>query len=199
MKFREKYQAKEYIRSADSRTTLVLKDSKEKREYRGLNPGGLFLTVYQVDGGLLQGQESKCDYAVYTSSDNLYFIELKGGDYSHALDQLQNTIRLLIYSKRFLIHTMRLVGATPGFIRGPFVRYNLVSGIFAAILAILMLTGALYYLQNELSGFVSLLDMRTLLCVYAAVFGLGVVLSVIATIFAVNKYLRMEGDRLYYI
>ena len=110
-----------------------------------------------------------------------------------------NTIRLLIYSKRFLIHTMRLVGATPGFIRGPFVRYNLVSGIFAAILAILMLTGALYYLQNELSGFVSLLDMRTLLCVYAAVFGLGVVLSVIATIFAVNKYLRMEGDRLYYI
>ena len=110
-----------------------------------------------------------------------------------------NTIRLLIYSKRFLIHTMRLVGATPGFIRGPFVRYNLVSGIFAAILAILMLTGALYYLQNELSGFVSLLDMRTLLRVYAAVFGLGVVLSVIATIFAVNKYLRMEGDRLYYI
>ncbi len=110
-----------------------------------------------------------------------------------------NTIRLLIYSKRFLIHTMRLVGATPGFIRGPFVRYNLVSGIFAAILAILMLTGALYYLQNELSGFVNLLDMRTLLCVYAAVFGLGVALSVIATVFAVNKYLRMEGDRLYYI
>ena len=96
MKFREKYQAKEYIRSADSRTTLVLKDSKEKREYRGLNPGELFITVYQVDGGLLQGQESKCDYAVYTSSDNLYFIELKGGDYSHALDQLQNTIRSLM-------------------------------------------------------------------------------------------------------
>ena len=112
---------------------------------------------------------------------------------------ISNTIRLLIYSKRFLIHTMKLVGATAGFIRRPFIWYNLVSGFFASILAILMLTGALYYLQNELSGFVSLLDMRTLLCVYAAVFGLGVVLSVIATIFAVNKYLRMEGDRLYYI
>ena len=107
---------------------------------------------------------------------------------------ISNTIRLLIYSKRFLIHTMKLVGATSGFIRRPFVKYNIVSGIFASILAILMLTGALYYLQNELKGFI-----QTLLLVYVAVFALGIVLSVIATIFAVNKYLRMGGDKLYYI
>lgn len=69
---------------------------------------------------------------------------------------ISNTIRLLIYSQRFLIHTMKLVGATPGFIRRPFVRYNLVSGVFASILAILMLTGALYYLQNELKGLVDI-------------------------------------------
>ena len=107
---------------------------------------------------------------------------------------ISNTIRLLIYSKRFLIHTMKLVGATSGFIRRPFVKYNIVSGIFASILAILMLTGALYYLQNELKGFI-----QTLLLVYVAVFALGIVLSVIATIFAVNKYLRMGVDKLYYI
>ena len=112
---------------------------------------------------------------------------------------ISNTIRLLIYSKRFLIHTMKLVGATSGFIRRPFVKYNMVSGIFASILAILMLTGALYYLQNELKGFIQILDMQTLLLVYVAVFALGIVLSVIATIFAVNKYLRMGGDKLYYI
>ena len=112
---------------------------------------------------------------------------------------ISNTIRLLIYSKRFLIHTMKLVGATSGFIRRPFVKYNIVSGIFASILAILMLTGALYYLQNELKGFIQILDMQTLLLVYVAVFALGIVLSVIATIFAVNKYLRMGGDKLYYI
>lgn len=112
---------------------------------------------------------------------------------------ISNTIRLLIYSKRFLIHTMRLVGATPGFIRGPFIRYNVVSGIFASILAILMLTGALYYLQNELRGFVQIINMRTLLLVYAAVFALGIFLSVVATVFAVNKYLRMGVDKLYYI
>lgn len=112
---------------------------------------------------------------------------------------ISNTIRLLIYSKRFLIHTMKLVGATSGFIRRPFVKYNIVSGIFASILAILMLTGALYYLQNELKGFIQILDMQTLLLVYVAVFALGIVLSVIATIFAVNKYLRMGVDKLYYI
>ena len=112
---------------------------------------------------------------------------------------ISNTIRLLIYSKRFLIHTMKLVGATSGFIRRPFVKYNIVSGIFASILAILMLTGALYYLQNELKGFIQILDMQTLLLVYVAVFALGIVLSVIATIIAVNKYLRMGGDKLYYI
>lgn len=112
---------------------------------------------------------------------------------------ISNTIRLLIYSKRFLIHTMKLVGATSGFIRRPFVKYNIVSGIFASILAILMLTGALYYLQNELKGFIQILDMQTLLLVYVAVFALGIVLSVIATIFAVNKYLRMGVNKLYYI
>lgn len=112
---------------------------------------------------------------------------------------ISNTIRLLIYSKRFLIHTMKLVGATPGFIRRPFIWYNVVSGIFASVLAILMLTGALYYLQSELEGFIRILDVQTLLVVFAAVVILGISLSIVATIFAVNKYLRMEGDRLYYI
>lgn len=112
---------------------------------------------------------------------------------------ISNTIRLLIYSKRFLIHTMKLVGATSGFIRRPFVRYNVVSGIFASILAIFMLTGALYYLQNELSGFIQLLDIKALIIVYAGVLIMGVLLSVVATVLAVNKYLRMGVDKLYYI
>lgn len=110
-----------------------------------------------------------------------------------------NTIRLLIYSKRFLIHTMKLVGATPGFIRRPFVRYNVVSGVLASILAIIMLLGTLSYLQHELDGFVQLIDMRSLLVVFGAVFLLGILLSVGATVLAVNKYLRMGVDKLYYI
>ncbi|MDF9829215.1 permease-like cell division protein FtsX [Parabacteroides sp. PF5-6] len=112
---------------------------------------------------------------------------------------ISNTIRLLIYSKRFLIHTMKLVGATPGFIRRPFIGYNVVSGIMAAVLAILLLTGALYYLQTELEGFIRILDMQTLLLVYAGVLVLGIALSVSATVLAVNRYLRMRGDEMYYV
>lgn len=110
-----------------------------------------------------------------------------------------NTIRLLIYSKRFLIHTMKLVGATPGFIRRPFVYYNMVSGVIASLLAIGMLSGFLYYLQSELTGFIQILDMKTLLVVFVVVLILGILLSAVATIIAVNKYLRMNIDRLYYI
>lgn len=89
-----------------------------------------------------------------------------------------NTIRLLIYSKRFLIHTMKLVGATPGFIRRPFVYYNMVSGVIASLLAIGMLSGFLYYLQSELTGFIQILDMKTLLVVFVLVLILGILLSV---------------------
>ena len=110
-----------------------------------------------------------------------------------------NTIRLLIYSKRFLIHTMKLVGATPGFIRRPFVYYNMVSGVIASLLAIGMLSGFLYYLQSELTGFIQILDMKTLLVVFVLVLILGILLSAVATIIVVNKYLRMNIDRLYYI
>ncbi|MCC8198109.1 MAG: permease-like cell division protein FtsX [Tannerellaceae bacterium] len=112
---------------------------------------------------------------------------------------ISNTIRLLIYSKRFLIHTMKLVGATSGFIRGPFIRYNLVSGIIASILAILLLMGALYYLQQELDGFIDMIDVPTLGIVFGSVFILGIILSISATFFAVNRYLRMGIDKLYYI
>lgn len=112
---------------------------------------------------------------------------------------ISNTIRLLIYSKRFLIHTMQLVGATPEFIRAPFIRYNVVSGIIAAILAICLLTGALYYLQSELTGFIQILDIPTLLIVYGAVLAMGIILSICATFVSVNKYLRMSFDKLYYV
>ena len=112
---------------------------------------------------------------------------------------ISNTIRLLIYSKRFLIHTMQLVGATAGFIRRPFINYNMVSGILAAILAILLLIASLYYLQSELAGFVQILDVGSLLLVFVVVLALGLALSIVATYFAVSRYLRMDADKMYYI
>ena len=174
--------------------------AKELEEELGENPE-IFLGFNPLQASI----EVKL-HSEYANPDSLQVIEKKIRNYTSGSELMiisfvliSNTIRLLIYSKRFLIHTMKLVGATSGFIRRPFVKYNIVSGIFASILAILMLTGALYYLQNELKGFIQILDMQTLLLVYVAVFALGIVLSVIATIFAVNKYLRMGVDKLYYI
>ena len=75
----------------------------------------------------------------------------------------------------------------------------MVSGLYASILAMLLLMGALYYLQSELAGFIDLINTDALLMVFAAVLVLGILLSVVATFFAVNKYLRMGVDKLYYI
>jgi cell division transport system permease protein len=110
-----------------------------------------------------------------------------------------NTIRLLIYSKRFLIHTMQLVGATAGFICRPFIIHNIVSGIIASFLAILMLVGSLYYVQGELTGFVRMLNVGILAIVCTTVFLMGIIITLLATIMSVNKYLKMDLNRMYYI
>ena len=110
---------------------------------------------------------------------------------------ISNTIRLMVYSKRFLIYTMKLVGATNGFIRRPFILSNIVNGICAAFLAVVMMIGFFYYLMSEISDMTQLFDIETLLIVFGVVFVLGVLISVLSTFFAVNRYLNMKIDNLY--
>jgi len=112
---------------------------------------------------------------------------------------INNTIRLLIYSKRFLIYTMRLVGATPSFIRKPFIRYNITSGFFAGVLAIIMLAGTLYYLQKELADLYQIIRWEGLVIIYVLVLAVGILLSVTAACLEVNRYLKMERGKMYYI
>ena len=112
---------------------------------------------------------------------------------------INNTVRLLIYSKRFIIYTMRLVGATPSFIRRPFIRYNVLSGIIAGILAIAMLMGSLYYVKVEFVDLDGLLNPDKMMLVYVIILASGIFLSVVAAYFAVNRYLRMSRGKLYYV
>jgi cell division transport system permease protein len=112
---------------------------------------------------------------------------------------INNTIRLMVYSKRFIIYTMKLVGATNAFIRKPFIRTNIFSGIIASLIAISMLTGLLYYLSIEVADSIELIDINFLLIVFIVIITLGIFISITATYFAVNKYLRMRGEDLYYI
>ncbi|OJU55737.1 MAG: cell division protein FtsX [Bacteroidales bacterium 45-6] len=112
---------------------------------------------------------------------------------------VQNTIRLNIYSRRFLINTMRLVGATNSFIRKPFVTGMIVSGIVAAFLANLGILGLVYYFQQEYPDLLTIIDINNLFIVFGAVLALGILLTFVATVFAVNRYLRMKTDKFYYI
>lgn len=112
---------------------------------------------------------------------------------------IRNTIRLSIYSKRFIINTMKLVGANSNFIRKPFIRSNIVTGIIAGILANASILLILTYFNREYTELRTFVNVNELGIVFAIVIAMGVLISVIATRSAVNKYLKMETDNLYYV
>lgn len=112
---------------------------------------------------------------------------------------INNTVRLGIYSKRFLIHTMKLVGATPGFIRRPFVWGHIVNGIVASLIAMALMTALLYWTGQQYIGFYKLVNTDLLLIVFGIILGLGICITAIASLFATNRYIRMRGDDMYLV
>lgn len=114
-----------------------------------------------------------------------------------ALALINNTIRLSIYSKRFIIKTMQLVGATQGFIRRPFVLKGIKHGIYGALIAIALLTALLYFAQQQIPELAELQDLKMLGILYGFVIGLGIIISWISTSLAVRKYLRLKSNALY--
>lgn len=114
-----------------------------------------------------------------------------------AIALINNTIRLSVFSKRFIIRSMQLVGATRGFILRPFVWQGIVNGIWAAILALLLIMGVLYFVKTELPELMNIQDIKTLVELFSMVVLLGIFISVISTIFAVNKYIRSDLSKLY--
>jgi cell division transport system permease protein len=115
-----------------------------------------------------------------------------------AVGLINNTIRLTIYSQRFLIKTMQLVGATHGFIRMPFVVKGIVNGIISALLAILFLYGVFYLTQQNLPELIDLQNIELYLSLFSIVMALGILISWISTSLAVSKYLRAQTGDLYY-
>lgn len=95
--FFSEYNDQDYILSHDDRKIVVLREPKESREYRLENKSGKELVVYQIDGGVITcNSVIKCDFGVFTEDNELIFVELKGSDYIHALEQIIGTIGLLI-------------------------------------------------------------------------------------------------------
>ena len=112
---------------------------------------------------------------------------------------INNTIRLAIYSKRFLIHTMRLVGASWGFIRRPFLKRNIWSGVLAAFIADTILMGAAYWLVSYEPELIRVITPEVMLLVSGAVLVFGVVITFLCAYLSINKYLRMKASTLYYV
>lgn len=112
---------------------------------------------------------------------------------------INNTVRLSVYSRRFLIHTMKLVGASWGFIRRPFMRNGLLVGILAAIIAIVVLGGCVYGLYYYEPNMVNIITWVELTITAGAVLLFGIIITSVSSYISVNKFLKMSAGDLYKI
>lgn len=140
---------------------------------------------------------------LHAVNDNIEKISLVLGGFTIlllviAIALINNTIRLSVYSRRFLIKTMQLVGATRGFIRKPFLATGILNGLAGATIAIILLSLLIYGLSNELQGMIGFGNIALVGILFAIVVVLGILITFISTFLAVNKYLRLKADDLYY-
>ena len=111
---------------------------------------------------------------------------------------ISNTIRLAVYSHRFLIRSMLLVGATSSFIRKPFILKGIAQGAVAALLAIALLIGLVITVRNQIPDLIALDDWLAFILLALGVIVAGILLAGVSTILAVRRYIRMHVDELYY-
>ena len=114
-----------------------------------------------------------------------------------AITLIRNTIRLSIYSKRFLVRSMQLVGATPAYIRRPFIRSGILQGFFGALLADAFLALLLYGLIKRVPELIFVQDYKIIIGIFVGIIILGILLGGISTRLALRKYLHADVDRLY--
>ncbi len=110
---------------------------------------------------------------------------------------INNTIRLSVYSKRFLIRTMKLVGATNKFIKGPFLSESIYNGVYSSLVAICMLIGVFQLLQSDMPDFLNIRDFKSMGILFACIFVAGILFTWLSTFFALRKYLRIKESEIY--
>ncbi|MFK7748179.1 MAG: cell division protein FtsX [Kordia sp.] len=111
---------------------------------------------------------------------------------------INSSIRLSVYAKRFTIKTMQMVGATKGFIRKPFIWKSVKMGIIATILALAGMAGALYYADKSLPQLKLTSDLTNVGIVFAGIFVIGILITLISSYFATQRFLNLRTDELYY-
>ena len=111
---------------------------------------------------------------------------------------INNTIRISVYSQRFTINTMQMVGAGNSFIRKPFLKQSLLMGFYGSIIANIIILMGIYLYRNELQGLISDEVIYPTGIVFAGIYFLGLLFSYLSTYFAVNKFLGMKFDEMFY-
>ena len=111
---------------------------------------------------------------------------------------INNTVRLNVFARRFTIHTMKLVGATKSFIRAPFLVQSAFQGVFAAVISIMVLVAALFFVKSEFEQLFEVFRLELLLLVAGIVLASGLVICVVSTYFVVGKLVSLKKDELYY-
>jgi cell division transport system permease protein len=115
-----------------------------------------------------------------------------------AFSLIDNTIRLLMFSQRFLIRSMQLIGATRGFIIKPFIQKGFLAGLVAGLLSIALIAGGMYFLQQQYGWFdINGEDYYVLGGMAGALLLSGILICLLSTYLSVNKYLSMKLDELY--
>jgi cell division transport system permease protein len=115
-----------------------------------------------------------------------------------AVSLINNTIRLAIYARRFIIKTMQLVGATRSFIRRPFLYKSILQGFIGASIANTLIILFLFWIEKQLKGMIVLTEFNYVFIPCIIILLIGIVINYISTYFAVNKYLHLHPDELYY-
>ncbi len=116
-----------------------------------------------------------------------------------SLALINNNVRLMVYSRRFIIRTMQLVGATRSFIRRPFLYKSILQGFIASIMANALILGLIYVIDNEMKEFNLMIDWQLLYILFFIISILGIFINLVSTFFTLNKYLRISTDKLYMI
>ena len=114
-----------------------------------------------------------------------------------AVTLISHTVRLSVYSKRFVVRSMQLVGATEGFIIKPFMKYFVIQGVIGALLSIILLTFFLLAMFKNVPELMALVNFGNIAIIYLSVIVLGVILTTLSTFFSMRKYLRADVDELY--
>ena len=174
-----------YLHAGFTSPDSVAKIEKYVREY----PFVKEVIVQESLLFLINENERKISFFLLIMSTFLFLI---------ALTIINNTIRLSIYSRRFLIRTMQIVGATRGFIRQPFLIQSAVQGLLAALIAMSLLMGLLYLIEKEFLMMFSFESTYLLVLLGASIVITGVLINIISTFFSVNRYLSISEDKLYY-